>query len=384
MKKNILFVVDNLKMGGVTKVLSTLLKTITPTGNYNIDLLVLHYYKDMEISIPEEVNVIKGTKVFDVVDENIHELIAKKDIFKIFRKALFSFKIKTGIFKGVIAKERKKLITKRYDAEIGFSEGFAHLFVAYGDTKNKIGWMHIDISVQNDSKRYTEILKDAFGRMKTNVCVSKKVSDAYKSLYGLDNFQVIHNIMESEKIISASNSPMDCSYSEDCINLVSVGRLHGQKRYDRFIESHKKLIDAGYKVNSYIVGDGPEKEALLQEIKRAGVEDSFFLLGRRDNPFPYVKNADLFVLSSDYEGLPTVLYEAIILGVPCVTTCVAGAEEILENKYGIITEKDGEALFRGIEELITDEQKLELVKKNLDTYKYDVSLILEQVEKLFS
>jgi CDP-glycerol glycerophosphotransferase len=104
-------------------------------------------------------------------------------------------------------------------------------------------------------------------------------------------------------------------------------------------------------------------------------------LGRKNNPFPYVKGADVFVLSSDYEGLPTVLYEALILGVPCVSTAVAGADEILEPGIGIITPKSEEALFSGIRDMLSD-GKYKEYKKNAAEYRFSVEEILGQIEGL--
>ena len=90
MKKNILFVVDNLKMGGVTKVLINMLKSLD-NSDYSIDLLVLHYYKDMLIDLPNNIKIIKGSKYFHIVDQNLKSLLVNKDIKNIFRKYCFSF-----------------------------------------------------------------------------------------------------------------------------------------------------------------------------------------------------------------------------------------------------------------------------------------------------
>ena len=106
------------------------------------------------------------------------------------------------------------------------------------------------------------------------------------------------------------------------------------------------------------------------------------MLGRKDNPFPYVKKADLFILSSILEGLPTVLYEAIILGVPCVSTEVAGAREILKDQYGLITENNDEALYCGIKKVLDDKKLLDAYKSEVSMYKSENSDIIRKVEKI--
>ena len=134
MPKNILFVVDNLVMGGITKVISNLLKRLDYT-KYNVDLLVLHYYKDMKVEIPENVKIISGNEYFSCVDENVKKIIKNKNINLLFNKLKLVFLLKTGLIKKTIAKSRKKILNKKYDTEIAFSDGFSHIFVV-----NQLRW----------------------------------------------------------------------------------------------------------------------------------------------------------------------------------------------------------------------------------------------------
>lgn len=383
MPKNILFVVDNLVMGGITKVITNLLVNLDPE-KYNIDLLVLHYYEDMNVKIPEYVNIIEGNKFFSSVDVSIKRIMKEKNVSEFFKKLSLVISLKSGRIRNKIVEARKNILTKKYDTEIAFSDGFSHIFVANGDTPNKIAWMHTDISVQNDSKRYYNLVKESLKKMNMSVCVSDRVREVYKSYYDLDDdkIQTIHNIIDVDEIKNKGNEKIDIEFSKDVINLISVGRLESQKNYERFINVHKKLIDDGYKINSYLIGDGLEKEKLENTIKEQKIEDTFFMLGRKDNPFPYVKKADLFILSSILEGLPTVLYESIILGVPCVSTEVAGAREILKDKYGLITKNDDEALYCGIKKVLDDKKLLDTYKSEVSMYKSENSDIIRKVEKI--
>ena len=383
MPKNILFVVDNLVMGGITKVITNLLVNLDPE-KYNIDLLVLHYYEDMNVKIPEYVNIIEGNKFFSSVDVSIKRIMKEKNVSEFLKKLSLVISLKSGRIRNKIVEARKNILTKKYDTEIAFSDGFSHIFVANGDTPNKIAWMHTDISVQNDSKRYYNLVKESLKKMNMSVCVSDRVREVYKSYYDLDDdkIQTIHNIIDVDEIRNKGNEKIDIQFSKDAINLISVGRLEAQKNYERFINVHKRLIDDGYKINSYLIGDGLEKEKLENTIKEQKIEDTFFMLGRKDNPFSYVKKADLFILSSILEGLPTVLYEAIILGVPCVSTEVAGAREILKDKYGLITENDDEALYCGIKKILDDKKLLDTYKSEVSMYKSENSDIIRKVEKI--
>lgn len=383
MPKNILFVVDNLVMGGITKVLSNLLQNLDEK-KYNIDLLVLHYYEDMCIQIPKNVKLIKGNEYFSYVDVSIKKILKEKDLKQFFNKVSLVMLLKSGKIEKKIKKARDKILKKDYDTEIAFSDGFSHIFVANGNTPNKIAWMHTDISVQNDSKRYYNLVRESLEKMNMSVCVSDRVRDVYKSYYDLDDdkIQTIHNIINDIEIKNKGNEKIDVEYSKDTVNLISVGRLEFQKNYTRFIKVHKKLIDDGYKINSYLIGDGLEYDKLSNLVKEKKIDNTFKFLGRKDNPFPYVKNADLFVLSSILEGLPTVLYESIILGTPCVSTLVAGAKEVLKDEYGLVVENSDEGLYNGLKRILDDKGFLKKYKSNAAMYKLENSDIINKIEKI--
>ena len=380
MKKKLLFVVDNLVMGGVTRVLVNLLNELD-YDKYEVDLLVLHYYEDMEVSLHPEINLIKGGKMYQYIDKSLGSIIAGKDIKALLGKLKMVFLLKSGLIKGAIKKDRKKLLAKKYDTEIAFNDGFTEVFVACGDSDRKIAWMHTDVSVYNDSAKYKKLIYESLTQMDKCVGVSNKIASAYKEVYGIENFKVIHNILAVDTIIEKSFAEFENPYKDDEINLVSVGRLCMQKNYVAFVQAHKRLIDDGFKVHSYIIGDGLERKTIENAISENGVGESFTLLGRKDNPFPYVKNADLFILSSILEGLPTVLYESIILGTPCVATNVAGAEEILGNNYGLVTENSVDGLYEGLK-LVLENEKDKEYRENLKSYKFNVQEIIEQVESI--
>ena len=380
MRKNLLFVVDNLVMGGVTRVLLNLLHNLD-YSKYSVDLLVLHYYQDVEIDIPSEVALIKGDSTYKYIDKTIGDIIKNRDIPAFFGKLKLVLALKSGRIKKLIAKSRKTMLSKIYDTEIAFNDGFTQIFVANGNAKRKIAWLHADISVFNDSSRYIRLIGESLGRFDAFACVSQMVKDAYIKQFNIKNAHVIHNIINSDKILQDSHQDVDFNCPKDCTKLVSVGRLCEAKNYARFIRAHKMLIDEGYNVASYIIGDGLERENLEKEIEKNQIQDTFTLLGRKENPFPYVKNADIFVLSSNHEGLPTVLYEALVLGVPCVSTRVAGAEEIIGTNYGVITDKTDLALMKGIKELLNPD-KFSTAKNNAKNYVFSTGKIIKQIEKI--
>lgn len=383
MKKNILFVVDNLKMGGVTKVLINMLKSLD-NSDYSIDLLVLHYYKDMLIDLPNNIKIIKGSKYFHIVDQNLKSLLVNKDIKNIFRKCCFSFNIKTNIIKRKIKKDRLKNIKKQYDVEIAFGDGFPYLYTSYGNSIKKIAWMHSDVAVRDYSARYYKNIKNALSKMDLCIAVSDKVATSYKNRYNIATVEVIPNIIDDYEIIKKSNLPPEILFDKNQLNFISVGRLDYSKNYLMLLNVSKHLIDDGYKFKVYIVGDGEENIPLQKAIINLKMEKHFILLGRKDNPYPYVKNSDLFLLSSRYEGLPTVIIEALILHIPCISTEVAGIGEILNNSFGVITKNTENDFYLSLKHLLDNPQKIIEMKENLSNYKYNNNIIIDKIKNILN
>lgn len=384
MKKNILFVVDNLKMGGVTKVLGNLLNRLD-YSLYDVDLLVLHYYEDMKFMCPSSVKIITAGNDLNLIDENIGKLLKEKNVIKIIKKALFAFSIKTGIIKKKILNNRKKALNKKYDIEIAFGDGFPYLYTAYGDAKKKIAWMHSDVLVKDYSARYYNRMKKAIQSMNACVAVSEKVGESYIKKYSANNVNVIQNVIDDDEIIKKSNLlTQDIEFDKKQLNFISVGRLDYSKNYEMMLKNAIKLKNEGFKFKVYIIGDGEEKEKLDKIIIENNMEDVFILCGRRDNPYAYVKNADMFLLPSRYEGLPTVIIEALILHVPCLSTDVAGIKQILNGKGGIISKNDEEDFYIKWKNILLDPNIITKLKDQLIDYRYDNDVIIKKINKLFN
>ena len=125
----------------------------------------------------------------------------------------------------------------------------------------------------------------------------EKFQNIYNDL-NTENMHVIYNYIDKDLVIKKSNYNIKVEFDYNSINFLTVCRLVKQKAIDRFIRVHSKLIKRGLKHKVYIIGDGPEKENLQKLIKQENVEDTFVLLGKKENPYPYIKNANYFCESS--------------------------------------------------------------------------------------
>lgn len=383
MKKEILIVNDEMVVGGVARVLNNMLKYLD-YSKYNVTLLVLHKHGKMLEDVSDNVTVIGGSKFFEVCDQNLKELIKKFKIFLILKKLYLIFLMKTGLIFRKINKERKKILNKRYDVEIAYKEGFCTVFVSCGDSLKKINWVHVDYKVFNYSKNYMPLMKKALSKIDVHVAQSIDAAKSYQEVFGLDNeFVVINNLIDIETIKKLSKEPYE--YETNSFNIISVGRLHPQKAYDRLIRVIKKLSLKYDNFKLYILGDGPQHDMLKDLIKELDVSCYVKLLGYDKNPYKYIKNADLFILASIYESAPTVVYEALTVNETPIVVCdVAGVKKQLENgHFGMIVKNDEQGIYEGLSLILNDPKILLKYGENMKEYTDNNIFSMQKIERIF-
>ena len=380
-KKNVLFVVDERQMGGVSVLLSDILNAIN-LKKYNIDVMVLHDNGDYLDKLPKKVNIIYGSRFFDTVDYSLKDVIKSGNLRNIFMKFYTIFLMKTKLIGFKIRKERKKCIKKNYDVEVAFKDGFCALFTAYGDSKKKCHWLHTDYSMYDCTHNYRKLFEMVFPMFDKIVAISNSVLDRFLDSYKVSNTTVIYNLINEESIINRA-SEIDVKFDEK-INLVSVGRIHNMKGYDRLIEVMNRLNEDNLldDVVLRIIGDGPDFSLLNSLVSKYGLEDKVILMGKKKNPFPYVKASSLFLMCSRYEPFGLVVLESMVLGVPVLSTDVASINEIMDKNYGFVVENSEDGLYNGIKKFIQDNKLLNKYKKNLSGFKYDVEEIVLKIESL--
>lgn len=384
MKRNVLFVVDEKRMGGVSVLLEDILNMIN-IKNYSIDVLVLHNNGSMLNNLPKDVNIIYGTSYFEAIDYTLKEVLKSGDFKRIYHKIKVILDMKTGNIKNTIIRERKKILNKNYDVEIAFKDGFTALFTIFGNSKTKIHWLHYEYKKINPNAKYDKLFKRILPKFDKIIAVSEGVEQAFNKIYHLENkTSIIPNLVNTDKIIKKSKEKSDVILSKSDINFVSVGRLHIQKGYDILIEVVHDLNKSNFLPKNFklrIYGDGPEKFTLNSLIRKYHLEDKIYLLGKVMNPYKYVKNSDLFILPSRYEPFGLVIIESMTLGVPVLATENHATSKIIQNgKNGYITENSYQGIYEGLKYLLENFQELKKYKKNLKEYKYDNSAIIKSIE----
>ena len=381
--RKILFVVDERQMGGVSVLLDDILKRIN-LKKFNVDVMVLHNNGDYLDDLPEGVDVIYGSPFFEVVDLSLKEVIKTKNIFKIIKKIYLVFLMKTGLIKGKIKKERMKCLSKKYDTEVAFKDGFTALFTAYGDSEKKIHWLHTDYVMHDCTAKYHNLFEKTFPLFDKIIGISHAVVERFNQVYPGIQCEVIYNLIDIAKIKKMGEE--NDIHLGDGINFVSCGRIHEMKGYDRLINVFHRLDDMGLlkHVSLTIIGDGPDLSKVQNLVQEYGLKDKVKLLGRKKNPYPYVKAADAFLMCSRYEPFGLVVLEAMVLGTPVISTEVASIREIMREDYGIITDNNEEGLINAIAEVIKNPNYLNKYRENLKKYNYDCDKIVKEIEDVLS
>jgi len=377
--KKILFLIHTLGGGGAEKVLVNLangldkskyevtVMTVIDTGIFREALDKSVQYKTM-IKVPKQ----KGTS---------GSLLGKKSKVKrlfIDFYTLFWRWIPTNLV-------YRLFIREKYDVEIAFLEGICAKIISGSknpDSK-KLVWVHVDLINQHKSAGIFKNLheeKVVYNKFNQIVCVSEFVKKQFLELFEISPEKVCvkYNAIDSLEIRDKSKFvPENEIVKKEKFTFCSVGRLNAQKSFGRLLQCHKHLIEDGYNVALWLIGEGTDYENLKKYVDDNQLNDSVVFLGFQRNPYYYMKQADVFVCSSVAEGFSTVATEATVLGIPIVTTDCSGMVELLgDNEYGIITENNVDALYQGMKNLLDDRDKYNLYKKQ--SAKRGLTFIKEQ------
>lgn len=381
--KRILFVVDEKMMGGVSIVLEDILKNIDKTSN-RIDLLVLHAQGDRFKDL-NGINYIEGSRFYNVIDSSLKMILKSKNIINIINKLSLIFLLKTGLIKYKIRTTRKHFLKEKYDVEIAFKDGFCTIFTAYGDSKKKITWLHTDYSNNDPASHYKKTFKNALNELDDIVAISKDVKKKFNDVYGLKNKTIIiNNYIDSKKVIEKSKE--ENIKFKNKINFVTLGRLNKVKGYDRLIEAFNLLNKDNllYGITLHMIGDGEEYINIKRLIDKYHLNEKIILLGKKENPYTYLKQADMMIMTSLSEAYPLVVIESLILGIPVFTCEYSSVYEMLKNNYNsYIVNNSFNDIYLGLKHVLENPKLITEYKKNLKVNKYSNDNIIKKIEDLW-
>lgn len=313
----ILFLIDDLAGGGAEKVLRTLVNNLDQQ-KFDITVQTLNAADPGEYLVP-------GIRYRAV---NRCKTALGKKLFSWWFRLCAELKWAYPLY-----------IKGNYDIEVAYLECGPTKVMAGSSNKKalKLAWVHCDLEKKEGIPELSGKLQAYYRTYDKVVCVSQHVRDSYIRLFGTEPEALVLPNVNDEKAIRDAADAFSVPRQQG-INLVAVGRLTRQKGFDRLLEACALLKEAGCAFHLRILGEGPERQKLEQLIARKDLAGSVQLMGFQSNPYPYIKAADALVCASRYEGLSTVVTEALILGTPVVTTPCSGMEELLgSSEYGLIT-----------------------------------------------
>lgn len=377
-RKKVLFFIESLSGGGAEKVLTDLVTNVNPE---KYDLTVCAF-------------VGKGMYVPTINEKcNYFEILPDPDKLKGIYNLLFRLKYK--LYRSLPPSWAYRLMFKnKYDTEVAFIEGFCTKIIgaSHRESSRKIAWVHLDLYVNHYTREIYNSLNDEIDTYKCFdkiICVSENVKEAFRKLFGdFYTLEVKYNPINSELIrrkateIGATTTD-DLSHKD--FEFIAIGRLEPQKRFDRLIKIARNLKSEGFSFQIVILGEGSLRDVLEDLIDKYKVSDVIHLQGFIKNPFPKLHKADALLCSSKTEGYSTVVSEALILGVPVITTDCAGMREQLgDNEYGIITENSSNALEEGIKAFMIDAKlQKKLQEKSMERGKeFKLGHIINEVTKI--
>lgn len=364
MKKELLFVIDSLTIGGAEKSLISLLN-ILDFSRYEVDLLMFKRGGDLEKYVPEEINILPVPEYFCFLNGE------KFSLFK--NMAYFSSRLQTTIslqvnnFKKkplhseqvVFSKIKKnmEMSLKVYDVAIAYSQGMPTYYVANKvQALRKLGWVNTDyVNTLYDK----EIDYQSYRKLDRIIAVSQYIKESIAQMKDeyRNKIELILDIVNPELITRMADEDTVKEFETSTTNILTVGRLVTAKSLEKAVQAAYLLRNSGYFFKWYVIGEGPEWNNLQDLINRYKLVDYFVLLGKRINPYPYMKQCDIYVQTSIKEGFGLTVCEAKILKRPIVCTNFHTAKELINDKVdGLIVDHDHTAISNGIKKYLDDHE----------------------------
>lgn len=363
MKKRLLFIIDSLNCGGAEKSLISLLPLLD-YERLDVNLLIFRRGGVFEKYLPQQVHVIN------------HDLYGKGFIDKLYRgihQLGFSYNLRYGKKRhGAETHWRTmhksvKPLDGKYDAAVAYQQGMPTFFLAtMVDATQKIAWVNADVFAAGYNMNYC---KQFYDKMDNVVAVSEKLSDklSRNAPWLKGKLHCIYDIINPDIVNQlAQESVNDMPLKKGDMSIVTVGRLTRPKNHLLAIETARVLRDKGMNFKWFFVGEGEMRPTIEERIKEMGLGQNVFLLGLKENPYPYMFNADIYVQTSTFEGFGMTIAEAKILHRPIVSTNFDIVhDQISDHQNGLIAEMTPESVANCIIELSCDKRLKDTIVENL-------------------
>ena len=395
-KKQLLIVSQALELGGAERSLLGLLDSLDP-NLVDVDLFLLRHEGELMDMIPSHIHLLPSIPAYTVLARPMRDTLKEGHLMltgaRLFGRVAANIYSKRHRFtESAVALDYSHKFTcpfmpkispeKEYDLAISFLT--PHYFVANKvNAKKKLAWIHTDyktiqIDVTSELKMWSSYDYIA--------SISDDVTDSFLSVFPSleEKIVLIENIMPAQ-LTKQQATAFDVSHemSPSGIKFLSIGRYCYQKNFDNIPNICAKLVSSGLDVYWYMIGFGGDEDLIRQRISEANMEDHVILLGKKSNPYPYIKACDIYVQPSRYEGKSVAVREAQFFCKPVVITDYPTASSQLEDGVdGVIVSMDNEGCAKGIEALLRDSKKITLLAENCSKRDYTNCSEIQKVYNL--
>lgn len=367
---------NSLHCGGAEKALLSLLETID-YRHYNVDLFLFKHDGIFIHKLPRDVTLLPEPKNYQYFDMPIKkafiELMKKLKLEVAFYRGILGYYAKTEKNGSVIEQKIWKYIAnsmnplkKEYDVAIGFQEKSPIYFcVDKVKAKKKIGWIHTDY---NKLGIDDNLDRGYFEKLNHIVTVSDELVTVLKRKFPQFDSKIvcIQNIVSPKIIKKMADEKVPFRGENKNVSLISVGRLAKEKGLDISLKAVDILVKRGYDISWYLIGEGNVRGDLEKGIRERNLEERVKLLGLKENPYPYINQADIYIQTSRFEGKSISIDEAKILAKPILITNFGTAHNhIKNNENGIIAEMEPVSVADHLEKLIKNEKLKSILIENL-------------------
>ncbi|MEE1301461.1 MAG: glycosyltransferase [Bacteroidales bacterium] len=409
MKPRIFIAIHYMHLGGAEISLIGLLQALDPK-KVDVDLFVYSHEGEFMKLIPEYVNVLPEIPAYKMFERPMKEVLKKGHLSVLFARMKAKMRMRSYLRKkqtidgsaimGFLGEEVSRVVpdinpSVEYNLAISFLT--PHNFVRdHVRAKKKICWIHTDYTRIDVNTELELPIWDSFDYIAS---ISSEAAKTFLQVFPT----LAPKIIEIENILSsafvrhraeefdAQNSLLTAHSSQltadkKYINLLSVGRFCEAKNYDNLPDICKRTLeiikDKNIDIRWYIIGFGADENLIRQKIAEAGMQDHVIILGKKSNPYPYIKACDIYVQPSRYEGKSVTVREAQMLCKPVVVTNYPTASsQIQDGVDGVIVPMDNEGCAKGLAEFILDTEKQEHIIEYLKAHDYGN---VEEVEKIYS
>lgn len=388
-----------MELGGAEMALLGLLHALK-RGDVEVDLFVYRHTGELMKFIPEEINLLPEKKDYASIESPIGEALMHGQLGivagRFFAKYLHKLKTKKGVPQGkedisimqYIGDYTTPFLSKinpdvEYDLCISFLIPH-NIGIKKVRAKKKLAWIHTDYAtVHVDAKREYPVW-NAYDYIAS---ISENVTKGFVEVFpALESklFQM-ENILSSEFVRTRAQAQDVSQELNGDVNLLSIGRFCRAKNYDNVPDICRRVVEKGLPIKWYIIGYGGQEELIRNRIKEAGMEEHVKLLGKKENPYPYIKACDIYVQPSRYEGKSVTVREAQILRKPVVVTNYPTASsQISDGVDGVIVPMDNQGCADGIAEFIGDTQLQNRIVSHLATHDFSGEAEVEKIYNLLA